>query len=224
MIEGAEFAGNQACIDCHGNIVRSFAGSPHARFYHDDPASAGITGCESCHGAGSKHIAAGGGRGIFIVNPGKDPANCVQCHVEVNAQFHLPNHHPVVEGQMNCVQCHDPHGRDIMKPAGTLAMSRLNESCATCHREQTKPVLYEHEALREGCVTCHQPHGSVNSKLLVERDNNLCLKCHAQVQATPGEIVIGKRIHTADVRRMTCWSAGCHTAIHGSNIHPRMLY
>ena len=23
------------------------------------------------------------------------------------------HHHPVIEGHMNCVQCHDPHGRDI---------------------------------------------------------------------------------------------------------------
>ena len=83
---------------------------------------------------------------------------------------------------MNCVQCHDPHGRDIFKTAGGLAMARLNETCAQCHREQTKPVVFEHPALREGCASCHNPHGSVNPKLLTVRDSNLCLRCHAQVQ------------------------------------------
>jgi predicted CXXCH cytochrome family protein len=225
-IEGATYVGNKVCADCHTNIARWFPGSPHARFYKDDPKWYGMTGCESCHGPGSKHVAAGGGRKL-IVNPGKDPASCFQCHLDVHAAFNLPQHHPVTEGKMNCVQCHDPHGHDIMKPAGGLAMARLNQSCAQCHREQSRPVVYEHEALREGCTVCHSPHGSINSKMLVERDMNLCLKCHAQIQGPsvgPDELFIGKVPHSAFLRQGTCWSAGCHTAIHGSNINPLMLY
>lgn len=223
-IEGATFVGNKTCADCHTNITRVFVASPHGRFYKDDLKWAAISGCESCHGPGSKHVAAGGGREKFIVNPRKDPASCYQCHLEVHAEFNLPHHHPVIENRMNCVDCHDPHGREIFKPAGGLAMARLNESCAQCHREQSRPFAFEHEALREGCTACHTPHGSINSKLLVERDNNLCLKCHSQVQLTPGQVVIGKLDHSSFVRRGACWSSGCHTAIHGSNINPRMLY
>jgi predicted CXXCH cytochrome family protein len=223
-IEGASFVGNQSCADCHTNISRIFPASPHGRFYKDDLKWASFAGCESCHGPGSKHVAAGGGRGKFIVNPGQDAASCYQCHLEVHAEFKLPHHHPVVENRINCVDCHDPHGRDIRKPAGGLAITQLNQSCAQCHREQARPFAFEHEALREGCTTCHNPHGSINSKLLVERDNNLCLKCHAQVQAAAGQIVIGKLDHSSFVRRGACWSSGCHTAVHGSNISPRMLY
>jgi DmsE family decaheme c-type cytochrome len=188
---------------------------------------AGESGCEACHGAGSKHVAGGGGRGKFILNPGKDAAGCFKCHLEIQAQFNLPQHHPVPEKKMNCVQCHDPHGLDIMKRAGGLAMGRLNQACAPCHREQTKPRVYEHEALREGCPTCHQPHGSINRKLLAQPDLNLCLRCHGQVQGPSlrfGEIVIGKVNHTTLVRQGACWSAGCHTAVHGSNINPYFLY
>ena len=125
---------------------------------------------------------------------------------------------------MNCVQCHDPHGFDIMKPARGLAMARLNESCAECHREQTKPHVFVHEAMRDGCTTCHQPHGSVNPKMLAERDNNLCLKCHAQTHSVAGRIYIGKEDHTAHLALGGCWSAGCHTAVHGSNINPHLRY
>ncbi len=128
---------------------------------------------------------------------------------------------------MNCVQCHDPHGMDIMKPARGLAMARSNETCAQCHPEQAKPHVYEHEALREGCTVCHQPHGSINAKMLVERDNNLCLKCHAQVagpNAQPGTLAIGSVNHAAFMARGACWSAGCHPAVHGSNISPKMHY
>jgi DmsE family decaheme c-type cytochrome len=145
----------------------------------------------------------------------------------VDAEFRLPQHHPVIEGRMNCVQCHDPHGSDIYKPAGGLAMARLNESCAQCHREQSRPVVFEHEALREGCTVCHQPHGSINTKMLAQSDPNLCLRCHAQDQSPgvpAGEIFIGKVPHAALLQMGTCWSAGCHTAVHGSNIHPKMLF
>jgi predicted CXXCH cytochrome family protein len=224
QIEGAVFVGNKACADCHTNIARMFPMSPHARHYKDSPEWASIAGCESCHGAGSKHVAAGGGRGRFIVNPRQDPGACLTCHVAEHAEFSLPSHHPVMEGNMSCVSCHDPHGREIFKPAGGLAMARVNESCATCHREQARHFVYEHKALREGCVSCHSPHGSINAKMLVERDVNLCLKCHAQQQGASGQVMIGKQDHTFLVSRGTCWSAGCHTAVHGSNVSPRMLH
>ena len=223
-IEGATFVGTKSCYECHTNYVRSFPGSPHARVHFQPVKAAGDAGCEVCHGPGSKHVEVGGGRGRFIINPGRDPSACYACHLQTHAEFNLPNHHPIPEGHMNCVQCHDPHGFDIMKPARGLAMARLNESCAECHREQTKPHVFEHEALRDGCMTCHQPHGSVNPKMLVERDNNLCLKCHAQTHSAAGEIYIGKEPHGAHLALGGCWSAGCHTAVHGSNINPHLRY
>jgi predicted CXXCH cytochrome family protein len=262
QIPGATYVGNQACYECHTNITRMFAASPHARVHVDgvmlkdllSPALSsgggereetgvrkggkkdgsprqnttkleGQTGCESCHGPGSKHIEGGGGRGKFIINPGKDPSACFECHLQTRAQFNLPQHHPVIEGRMNCVQCHDPHGAEIFKPAGGLAMARLNENCGNCHRDQTRPFVFEHEALREGCTVCHEPHGSINRKLLTASDPNLCLRCHAQVQhGAAGQIFIGKSDHTLLLRQGTCWAAGCHTAVHGSNVHPRMFY
>ncbi len=223
QIPGAHFVGNQACADCHKDIVRKFPTSPHARIHSGNAAMAGESGCESCHGPGSKHIESGGSA-RFIVNPGKDPASCFLCHLDVNAEFNLPQHHPVIEGHMNCVQCHDPHGDDIFKPAGGLAMARQNESCAQCHRDQTRPFVFEHQAMREGCVVCHVPHGSINQKMLTESDPNLCLRCHAQVQTTSRQIYIGNVNHTTRLQLATCWAAGCHTAVHGSNVDPKLRY
>jgi predicted CXXCH cytochrome family protein len=222
-IPGAHYVGNQACMDCHAEIVREFPASPHGLIHSASLALPGGTGCESCHGPGSKHIESGG-NAKFIINPGNDPASCFQCHLDVQAEFNLPYHHPVIEGHMNCVQCHDPHGGDIFKPTGGLAMARQNESCEQCHREQTRPFVFEHEAMREGCTACHNPHGSINRKMLAESDPNLCLRCHAQVQGGSGIIYIGNVDHSGFLQVGTCWTAGCHTAIHGSNVDPLLRY
>jgi len=165
-----------------------------------------------------------GGSAQFIINPGQDPSACFKCHLEVQGEFMLPQHHPVIEGHMNCVQCHDPHGADLFKPAGGLAMAQANENCAQCHQDQTRPFVFEHDAMREGCVTCHNPHGSINQKLLVASDPNLCLRCHAQTQAVNQRIYIGNIDHTVLLQSGTCWTAGCHTAVHGSNVDPRLRY
>jgi DmsE family decaheme c-type cytochrome len=215
-------------MDCHTNIVRQFASSPHSRLYLADINPPGGSGCESCHGPGSKHVEAGGGRGKFIINPGREPEACFRCHLRTHAEFDLPVHHPVIEKHMNCVQCHDPHGNAIMKPSGGLAMARLNETCTQCHREQGRPFVFEHPALREGCTTCHNPHGSINRMLLTQADNNLCLRCHAQVQSPnnllSGQIYIGNSNHTFYLQIGGCWTASCHTAVHGSDIDPRLRY
>jgi predicted CXXCH cytochrome family protein len=224
-IPGATFTGDKSCAECHTNICRVFPASAHARIRLEDPRAVGQTGCESCHGPGSLHIAAGGGHGKFIVNPGKNPAACFECHRPTEAEFRLPQHHPVLENKMNCAECHDPHGMDIRKPATGLAMARRNESCGGCHREQTRPFVFEHAALWEGCTVCHSPHGSIDAKLLVQRDANLCLRCHAQVPGVArDQLYIGNINHTSFVRMGACWSSGCHTAIHGSNVDPRLRY
>ena len=106
-------------------------------------------------------------------------------------------------------------------------MGRLNEGCAQCHREQTKPHAFEHEALRDGCTICHQPHGSINAKLLTQPNANLCLRCHAQVPGqslVSGQVYIGKSNHTSYNQMGNCWASGCHTAVHGSNVDPYLRY
>ena len=126
--------------------------------------------------------------------------------------------HPVLDGKMSCSSCHDPHKGPAVRGGGTSLLTE-HDTCGQCHTAQRGPFVFEHEAVREGCTTCHDPHGTVNDKMLVSRNANLCLKCHFQ-QQTPSGIVIGGSNHGSASRlgRGTCWSAGCHEAVHGSQI------
>ena len=220
-IKGAEPVGMETCLLCHEDIVKNFKYTAHARL-HISLDNREVLGCESCHGEGSLHLEVGGGKGQYIINPGRNPTVCYQCHLGVKMAFNFQYHHPVREGRMNCINCHDPHGENIYRAKG-MRIGRENDVCMQCHQDQTRPRVFEHEALREGCTICHRPHGSINDKMLVENDNNLCLKCHAQI-AMPNSVTIGDFSHTTRLAQGTCWSAGCHTAVHGSNINPHLRY
>ncbi|HYV30285.1 MAG TPA: cytochrome c3 family protein, partial [Candidatus Binatia bacterium] len=118
-------------------------------------------------------------------------------------------------GRVSCADCHNPHKGQAIIGGGT-ALSTEQETCGKCHVAQRGPFVFEHEAVREGCTTCHQPHGSVNARMLIERNHVLCLKCHFQQQTVGGKIFIGGQEHSGRLGRGTCWSAGCHEAVHGS--------
>ena len=221
-VPGATYVGDKECAQCHTDKTDHFKSASHAKIALADP-KLGTTSCEACHGAGSLHAAAGGGRGN-IVNPKKSPEACFQCHVDKRGQFSLPNAHPVLNGHVSCIDCHDVHEGNAIKGKG-LALESMNETCTKCHISQKGPFVFEHGAIKEGCVSCHSPHGSVNQKMLVARDANLCLRCHLETpQAGQGQINAnaiksGGENHNSRLNQGTCWSAGCHEAIHGSNVN-----
>ena len=216
-IPGATFVGTKECATCHEKLVRDFRTADHAKLQAKGKNAIDM-GCESCHGAGSKHVAAGGGAGT-IINPKKNPQTCFQCHLDKKAEFSLPSSHPVLAGKMTCSECHNPHKGNALKGGGTQ-LSRKNETCAECHKAQSGPFVFSHDALRDGCTSCHSPHGSVNQKMLTERNSNLCLKCHFQQQlGATDQITIGGGSHNSGrLNRGACWSSGCHENIHGSNV------
>lgn len=212
-VSGATFVGSSECATCHEAIVAKFADATHAKL-HLDSENAKEVGCESCHGPGSVHAEAGGGL-FSIVNPGRNPETCFQCHLDKLGEFKLPNAHPVMSGDISCSDCHDPHEGNANKGGGAQ-IATVTDTCLECHVAQRGPYAFEHEAAREGCTVCHNPHGSVNAKMLKARNATLCLQCHFQA-AAPNQVLIGGRDHASFLSRGTCWSGGCHEAVHGSH-------
>jgi predicted CXXCH cytochrome family protein len=221
QIPGATFAGSESCAQCHQEIYRDFKTASHYRLKAPGDNAKNI-GCESCHGPGSLHNESGGAPHT-IINPRKSPETCFQCHLDKRGQFSLPSHHPVLEGRVSCGDCHNPH-KGSMIVGGSTSLVGKNEVCARCHTAQFGPFVFEHEALREGCITCHDPHGTVNARMLVSRNATLCLRCHFQRQTVTGAIYIGNRDHSLFLSRGTCWSAGCHEAVHGSQVSDHLRF
>lgn len=238
-VPGAKYIGSKECEQCHEDIYKTFRTADHANLIAKGT-NAISAGCESCHGPCSVHSDSGGetkppfaftsgrplatgfGSRVAVQSARATEAVCYQCHADVRGQFNLPSHHPVPEGRMTCVQCHPPH-KGYARTGGSTMIQSQQASCLQCHPAQRGPYVFEHEAVREGCTTCHSAHGSINAKMLTERNANLCLKCHFQ-QVNGGVVRIGGSDHTARLRQGTCWTAGCHEAVHGSRVNPSLKF
>lgn len=187
------------CLSCHtrSDKLMHWESGAHARSQ---------IGCSSCHNPHDSGLATEfrtvGARRLDAVS-----AACTTCHQEELAKFSLPSHHPVREGGLSCVSCHDPHGAD--------QVTRLSktDTCLTCHANHRGPMVFEHAPVAEDCSTCHVPHGSATPKLLELPQPALCLQCHSLADNRHGlGAVAGARVSGAALRNCT----GCHAAIHGS--------
>ena len=188
---------NGACLDCHDDGARIHWES----VAHGDADVA----CNGCHSIHQKRDA------VLVKNQQMEV--CVSCHKDVQAQFNLPSHHPVKEGQALCADCHASHGSTT---DASLAKASLNDTCASCHREMQGPFIFEHDPVAEDCGLCHKPHGSVLPSLLTSRPPFLCQQCHLAA-GHPSRLPDGTSMNDLNIRAKSC--GNCHSAVHGSN-HP----
>ncbi|MBU0675929.1 MAG: DmsE family decaheme c-type cytochrome [Proteobacteria bacterium] len=182
------------CLKCHtANAtfnIHNWNASSHA---------ANEVTCYNCHPI---HASAD-----LITEPRAVEQLCLGCHLDVSAQFSLPSRHPVKEGKIYCIDCHDPHGTSTAKD---LREMTTKESCGRCHTEKVGPFLYEHGDITEECTTCHAAHGSANNNLLKYPVTFLCKQCHPQHRMSSDDF--GEKSQT--FTRCT----DCHSMVHGSDV------
>ncbi|HET9463857.1 MAG TPA: cytochrome c3 family protein [Thiobacillus sp.] len=198
------------CLSCHKNNDHkrmNWAFSPHKK--------AGVE-CNNCHGNHSQEVHLKDGQEFKGLNVGmwksdRNSAVCMSCHKDVAARMNMPSHHPVKEGGLSCVNCHDPHTGKQTTLAGKT------EQCTQCHQNVRGPKVFEHAPVVEDCTTCHNPHGSPNRRLMQLAQPMQCLQCHsiAATRHTKAGTPNG-----AQMRNCT----NCHSAIHGSHSDPKLKY
>ncbi len=193
-------AAYQTCTQCH---------DPHKQMgiAGIDPHAGKDIRCTDCHSVHSKH------QGLLV---DEQAGFCTRCHVGVENQFRNRSNHPLTDGDVTCISCHDFTGKN--EPTFGHGGSA---DCFSCHPDQSGPFLYEHEATSSfstqgdgGCITCHRPHGSPNERLLDQPGEGLCKQCH-------GIPPLHRTQHNGIGLQYGCTE--CHSAIHGSDNNKGLL-
>lgn len=215
----AHFIGSQACQTCHAPLIAEFQKTLMGKI---GTTQKGKFECENCHGPGSAHVKAGGGRGVGgILSFGSDDPRsvderngiCLACHQKGERNYWAGSVHET--RGVACTNCHA-----VMKSvsrAHNLKTEVEAETCYQCHKIQRAQMQYSsHMPIREGkltCSNCHNPHGSITDKLIREASvNDNCYKCHAEKR--------GPYLWEHAPVRESCLN--CHTP-HGSNYEYLLL-
>ncbi|MBI5594582.1 MAG: DmsE family decaheme c-type cytochrome [Elusimicrobia bacterium] len=185
-----DFVGASTCLGCHSGL-EPFNRNIHAKGMANAKGIEFEKSCETCHGAGGKHAAAGGDKSdpgfATIKNPSKlkpveASAVCLQCHESGERMHWKGSTHDMKN--VSCVNCHGMHADKVNGgKAPLLKKASGAESCYQCHAEKKAQIRKSaHMPLVEGkmgCTGCHNPHGSPAEKMLV-RSNvvETCYTCH----------------------------------------------
>jgi DmsE family decaheme c-type cytochrome len=183
----AHFVGDQVCAGCHAPLIAEFKKTLMGRISLTQP---GKFSCENCHGPGSAHAKAGGGRGVGgIMGFGDtDPRTaeeknsvCLACHQRGDRTNWAGSTHET--RGLACTNCHT-----IMKAVSRKSQLKTAfqpDTCFQCHKDRRAQMFRSsHMPLREGkivCTDCHNPHGSFTESLLKKDSiNDVCYTCHAE--------------------------------------------
>ncbi|HZR25677.1 MAG TPA: DmsE family decaheme c-type cytochrome [Vicinamibacterales bacterium] len=217
-VQTTGFVGDETCSTCHDSQAKGLHETLHGKAQNSKtPAAKNGQACETCHGAGQKHVESGNKADIkrFNALSARDANDaCLSCHAK-NAS------HVEFQGSMHdarnvsCVTCHSVHNPKSAK--AQLKTVSATETCESCHKQEAMKVKKAgHMPVREGkmeCTSCHTPHGSTNVRMLKVGNtiNEACASCHAEKR--------GPYLWEHAAGKENC--ASCHDP-HGSN-NDRML-
>jgi DmsE family decaheme c-type cytochrome len=203
-------AADKICLTCHLNQPTQI-GRLESSHAHNQ------ISCTACHKVhASEPLVA---RRAVAVN-----TLCASCHLNEWAQFQRPFHHKLPEGDMTCVDCHNPHGS--IRPVMLQSFAANEPGCFKCHGDKRGPFTFEHAPVRfEGCQACHEPHGSANARMLTRANVRfVCLECHANLPTVPVRVagVVPPSFHDLNLPLFQNCTV-CHQKIHGSHVDRNLL-
>jgi len=185
-VVAATAVGSKVCYGCHASVDDTFGYTLMGRLQKQ-----GKLECETCHGPGSAHVKAGGGRGVGGIisfrtedtsrSAEENNSICLGCHKRGERTNWDGSVHE--ERGLMCTNCHT-----IMKAVSAqwnLKTAFLPDTCFQCHKDRRAQMFRSsHMPMREGkvvCTDCHNPHGSTTEALLRQDSiNDNCYTCHAE--------------------------------------------
>jgi DmsE family decaheme c-type cytochrome len=184
----AHFVDGKICLTCHASQAALFDKTLMGKI---GKTKKGMFECQNCHGPGSAHVKAGGGRGvggIISFRPNdlsrtaeENNETCLACHNKGNrTNWHGSTHD---ERGLMCTNCHT-----VMKNVSRKSQLKTEfqpDTCFQCHKNKRAEMWRSsHIPVREGkvvCTDCHNPHGSYSENLLKTATvNEACFQCHAE--------------------------------------------
>lgn len=235
--------GSAKCAECHKDPQHD----PSYASWQQTVHAANNVGCESCHGAGSVHVANPSKTNILTGADSTRPAVCGQCHGPVHDQFQNSRHASFIqavieEGQTNpktyvatCFRCHSAAFRTAMidEPLALTGKTvsqvdqatkdaiDANIAALTVDQLGAFPAQTQESAT---CVTCHDPHRNTGN-LSSEGKEQYLRRATFSTDTTylaPGTAV--KNYTTIDHMCGTCHNGrganNTDTAIKASNSRP----
>jgi DmsE family decaheme c-type cytochrome len=193
LASAADYVGSEVCRTCHSDIWANFYRNPHFKSIASGKEKPENTGCEGCHGAGSDHVAAGGGSDTIpvafsLMPPEQVLDNCLLCHAKTISRSNI-RRSVHTDNDIVCTNCHSIHRSTT--PKFLLAKKQV-DLCYGCHttvRAQFS-MPFKHR-VNEGfmlCTDCHNPHGATAATWRMadrphmvdqaEGNEEPCLKCH----------------------------------------------
>ncbi len=187
----ATYVGQQVCQGCHVVQSAAFSQTLMGKVFRNPRDARERGSCETCHGPGSLHVKAGGGRGVGgLISFRQDDtrytaddynAVCLGCHEKGNRILWRGSTHET--RGVACTNCHTVMVN--VTPKHQLAKLTELDTCFQCHKNKRAEIWRSaHMPVRESkltCSTCHNPHGSYSEALLREATvNDNCYKCHAE--------------------------------------------
>jgi predicted CXXCH cytochrome family protein len=172
----------EGCINCHAGRVAVDRAAPD-KFASPAVIEAAI-GCERCHGAGARHVAAHESTDSrrladeLIINPAQlDTARqlsiCAQCHLHGEARV-------IRSGQRACDfqpgQLLEENRIVFVAAAGPTTGSRRQALSQV--EQMVLSACYRGSEGRMSCTSCHDPHGNPAPETRVDFYRAKCLACH----------------------------------------------